>query len=564
MANYSQSTNTKAANVGIDYNPQRDFFWLIIQPWLWIPRTFYIISSLTLFLLKFLAFSSSSNSDTQRNLAKSLRMTIANLGPCFIKVGQALSTRPDLVKQEWLDELTKLQDSLPAFKHQIALKIIEKELGKPANIIFEYFPEHPIASASLGQVYKAKTKDDCWVAVKVQRPNLVFAIRRDLTIVKFLGQLTAPFLPLNLGFGLGDIIDEFGINLFKEIDYNQEADNAEKFANQFKNNRYIKVPDVKRILSTKKVLTTSWIEGTKLKNREVLIKNNIEPTSIIRTAVTSGIQQLLEFGYFHADPHPGNLFALNAISDDFGSLGYVDFGMMDSITDSDRITLTGAIVHLINNDYYLLAKDFQKLGFLSKTENIESIENVLKNVLGSVITKNVNDFNIKTITNKFSELMFDYPFRVPARFALIIRAVVSQEGLALKLDPQFKILRFAYPYIAKRLLTEQNEEMIALLMDIIFDSANNIRVERIESLLNVLEDDVTSNSNDLLSVARDSVKLLFSKKGYSIRQKILLSIIKNDKVEITEIKALIKLIQKKYNPNSIVKDIFEQFIPKLA
>jgi predicted unusual protein kinase regulating ubiquinone biosynthesis (AarF/ABC1/UbiB family) len=150
---------------------------------------------------------SSSDADVQRGLAHSILNTLTGLGPCFIKLGQALSTRPDLVRRDWLEELTRLQDDLPAFPHSIALSRIEKELGAPADQLFEEFPSAPIAAASLGQVYKARLEGQSWVAVKVQRPNLTFILRRDLVLIRALGVLTAPFLPLNLGFGLGSIIE---------------------------------------------------------------------------------------------------------------------------------------------------------------------------------------------------------------------------------------------------------------------------------------------------------------------------------------------------------------------
>ncbi|WP_269623601.1 ABC1 kinase family protein [Prochlorococcus marinus] len=537
------------------YDPQGDFIWLFFRPWIWIPRLIQIFSSIILFSIQLIVNSRNQDEKIQKSLAKNLLKTIIELGPCFIKLGQALSTRPDLVNKIWLDELTKLQDDLPAFNHIEAKKIFEKEIGKPTEEIFDFFPLKSVASASLGQVYKAKLNSNYWVAVKIQRPNLEFIIRRDLVLIRLLSIFASPFLPLNLGFGLDEIVDEFGLSLYKEIDYEQEAENAERFAEIFKNNKLIKVPIVEKIISSKKVITTSWIEGTKIQDREALLSKGINPTSIIRTAVISGIQQLLEFGYFHADPHPGNLFALQGEKNSEGKIGYVDFGMMDSINDNDRIILTGAIVHLVNQDFISLANDFKKLGFLSEREDINKLAPVLEEILGGVINKEVNSFNIKTITDKFSELMFDYPFRVPARFALIIRAVVSQEGLALKLDPEFKIIRFAYPYVAKRLLTEQNEEMVSILMDIIFDKENQIRVDRIEALLDVIEVNSSSGSTELIPVAKNGIKLLVSSKGVKIRKKFLMSLIKNDEFNATDVKQLGNVLLKKFMPEQIVNNL---------
>ena len=540
------------------YDFKRDLTWLILRPWILVPRFIQIVGAISLLLAR-LIFQGSSNEDkTQKKLAKFLLKTLIDLGPCFIKVGQALSTRPDLIRKDWLEELTNLQDNLPSFSHEKALEIIENELGKPANELFKEFPSKPIASASLGQVYKAKLFSNYWVAVKVQRPNLIFNIRRDIVIIKILGVLSAPILPLNLGFGLGEIIDEFGRSLFDEVDYKKEANNAENFSNLFHNNNSVTIPTVERHLSTTKVLTTSWIDGTKLKDRNELIQNNLNPSKLIRTGVISGIQQLLEFGYFHADPHPGNMFALEGHNGDLGNIAYVDFGMMDSISEADRLTLTGAIVHLINNDFNSVAKDFQKLGFLSKEQDLKPLEPVLKEVLGSAIGKDVASFNFKEITNKFSELMFDYPFRVPARFALIIRAVISQEGLAIRLDPDFKIIDLAYPYVAKRLLTSDTNEMINILLDVIFDHNGHIRVERIENLFDVLVQDSSTPAKELIPVAGAGLKLLTSSRGSLLRKNLLMSIIKNERIDTKDMKQLIKLVRKTFNPLKMAAGLKKQ------
>ncbi len=543
-----------------NYSPRKDFVWLILRPWIFIPRLLYILLTLIFLSLRILFQGNSKNKNVQRNLSKYLFDVITNLGPCFIKLGQALSTRPDLVRQDWLTELTNLQDNLPPFEHRIALKIIEDELGAPANVLFSDFPDEPIASASLGQVYKATINNNSYCAVKVQRPNLYFLIRRDIVILKILAIPLSPFLPLNIGVGIGEIIDEFGKALFEEIDYEKEANNALKFASLFKANPNIFIPKLLKEFSSKRVLTTSWIEGFKLRDREILEQNNLVPATFIKTCVISGLQQLFEHGYFHADPHPGNMFALKGSTSDFGNLAYVDFGMMDTITNSDRLTLIKAIVHLINEEYFLLAKDFQKLGFLSKDQKIEQLVEPLKEVLGGSFGAEVGNFNLKNVTDKFSKLMYDYPFRVPSRFALIIRAVVSQEGLALRLDPQFKILKIAYPYIAKKLLTDNSEEILEILMDILFDNKGNIQIEKVESLFNTLFVDSENINSDLIPVANAGLKLIISKKGSEVRRNLLLSLIKDDKLEFEDAKKLLNLIKDTFSPLNIAKSAIQNII----
>ena len=548
----------------MQYDSGRDFWWLLYRPWIAIPRLIQVLWTLSGLVIVLLLRGSSSDADVQRGLARRILNTLTGLGPCFIKLGQALSTRPDLVRRDWLEELTRLQDDLPAFPHSIALSRIEQELGAPADQLFEEFPSAPIAAASLGQVYKARLEGQSWVAVKVQRPNLTFILRRDLVLIRALGVLTAPFLPLNLGFGLGSIIDEFGRSLFEEIDYEQEADNAERFATLFVDNPAVYVPRVERMLSSTRVLTTTWIEGSKMRNSQELIDQRLEPAALIRTGVICGLQQLLEFGYFHADPHPGNLFALQGRSGDMGHVGYVDFGMMDSISDSDRLTLTGAVVHLINRDFEGLAEDFQHLGFLSPTANLSPIIPALEEVLGGSLGDSVGSFNFKAITDRFSELMFDYPFRVPARFALIIRAVVSQEGLALRLDPDFKIISVAYPYVARRLLAGDTREMREKLLDVIFDESGRLRLERLESLLEVVGQGAPSPGAELLPVAGAGLRLLFSRDGADLRKRLLLTLIRDDRLHTEDVRALAGLIGRTFGPGRIAGDFLQRLNPLVA
>ena len=562
LANNTQPKDSSEARMR--YAPGKDARWLLLRPWIYLPRVFQIIWALTGLVLSLLLRGRSKDSEVQRKLARTLLRTLTNLGPCFIKVGQALSTRPDLIRRDWLDELTKLQDDLPSFDHAIALQTIEEELGAPVEQLFEDFPNVPVAAASLGQVYKARLHGQHFVAVKVQRPNLAFILRRDMVLIRSLGVLGAPFLPLNLGFGLGEIIDEFGRSLFEEIDYYCEADNAERFSALFADNPAVTIPKVERLLSARRVLTTSWIHGTKMRDRQELKAQRLNPPALIRTGVISGLQQLLEYGYFHADPHPGNLFALSGQTGDLGHVAYVDFGMMDSISDSDRLTLTGAVVHLINKDFSALANDFQQLGFLAPNADLESIIPPLREVLGGSLGDSVGTFNFKAITDRFSELMYDYPFRVPARFALIIRAVVSQEGLALRLDPDFKIIAVAYPYVAKRLLAGDTKEMREKLLEVLFDSEGHLRLERLESLLEVVGSDAPTPGAELIPVAGAGLRLLLSKDGADLRRRMLLTLVRDDRLSTEDIRSLTSLIGRTFNPRRIAGRMLQQLNPLAA
>ena len=431
------------------YNPEAIARYFRYRPWLAWGRLLRILWSFAgfIFSLKWDDWQDQVE-ENQGKRATQLRTLLTNLGPTFIKVGQALSTRPDLIRKDFLAELIKLQDQLPPFDNDLAYQIIETELNRSIGEIFRELSPQPVAAASLGQVYRGRLLSGEEVAVKVQRPNLRPLLIKDLYLMRWVASWLAPWLPLNLGHDLTLIVDEFGTKLFEEIDYINEGRNAEKFAHNFRNDPQVKVPGIYWNYTSTHVLTLEWINGFKLTDTQNIQSVGLDPEAIIQVGVTTGLQQLLEHGFFHADPHPGNLFAMPD-----GRMAYIDFGMMDQLEETTKESLVDALVHLVNKDYADLAEDFVKLGFLTANTNIAPIVPALEAVLGNAIGKNVQDFNFKTITDEFSELMYEYPFRVPAKFALIIRSLVTQEGIALSLNPNFKIVEVGYPYIARRLLT---------------------------------------------------------------------------------------------------------------
>jgi predicted unusual protein kinase regulating ubiquinone biosynthesis (AarF/ABC1/UbiB family) len=474
--------------------------------------------------------------------ASELRQMLIHLGPTFIKVGQALSTRPDLIRKDYLEELIKLQDQLPPFDNALAFQIIEKELGIPASDAYLEISPQPVAAASLGQVYRAILHTGEEVAVKVQRPNLRQTLNLDLFLLRWASKSFAPLLPLNLGHDLTLIVDEFGIKLYEEIDYVHEGHNAEKFAANFLGDNTVKVPAIYWQYSSERVLTLEWIQGVKLTNAQDLEALGIDPQRIIKIGVTSGLRQLLEHGFFHADPHPGNLFATPD-----GRMAFIDFGMMDQLEESTKETLASSVVQLINQDYNSLAEDFVRLGFLTGDVDIKPIIPALERVLGNAIGQSVGDFNFKTITDDFSELMFEYPFRVPAKFALIIRSLVTQEGLALSLDPNFKIVEVAYPFVARRLLTGESAELRRRLLDILFKDGK-LQWHRLENMLAIARSD---ESFDLLPTARLGFQYLLSEEGRYLRRQLLLAMTEDDRLHTAEVQRLWELIKDDLQPRNL-------------
>ncbi len=466
--------------------------------------------------------------------ATQVRDALTNLGPTFIKVGQALSTRPDLIRQAYLNELITLQDQLPAFSNEIAFQTLEEDLDLTASEIFAELTPDPIAAASLAQVYRARLFSGEEVALKIQRPNLIPTLTLDLFLIRLGAGLLSPYLPLNLGHDLQLVVDEFGTKLFEEIDYENEGRNAEQFAENFRQTPTVKVPRIFWRYTSRRVLTLEWINGYKLTEMDRLDDAGIDPRAIVEIGVTSGLQQLLEFGFFHADPHPGNLFATAN-----NEMAYIDFGMMDQLDESMKETLVDALVHLVNKDYTDLALDFVQLGFLAPGTDITPIVPALEDVLGDMLGKKVGEFNIKTVTDRFSELMFDYPFRVPAKFALIIRSVVTQEGLALSIDPNFKIVDIGYPYIAQRLLTGESPQLRRRLLDILFKDGK-FQWDRLENLLQIARVD---DNFDLLPTARLGLQYLLSEEGRYLREQLLIALTEDDRLQMEPVQRLWDLVK---------------------
>lgn len=509
------------------------------RPWLAISRIFKIIYFALSFGLAFSWDVLTGNTLSQPRLAEQLRRIITALGPTYIKVGQALSTRPDLVRVDFLEELTKLQDQLPPFSSIQAYKIIESELGKPVSTIYRTISQEPVAAASLGQVYKATLYTGEEVAVKVQRPHLVPTLTLDLYIMRWIASWVGPLLPLNLGNSLVAIIDEFGLKLFEEIDYVHEATNAERFASYFQNDPDVKIPSIYRQFSTHRVLTLEWINGIKLTEIEQIKTAGLNTANLVRIGVMSGLRQLLEFGFFHADPHPGNLFATYD-----GKMAYIDFGMMDQLDLQTKEQLVDSVVHLLNKDYDELGQDYVRLGFLQPDIEMKPIVNALESVLGDIMSEKVKDFNFKVVTDRFSKVMFDYPFCLPAKFALIIRSVITQEGVALSLDPEFQIVQVAYPYVARRLLTDESEGLRQRLVGILF-KGDEFQWSRLENLLAIAKSD---GDFDIIPTASMGFKFLTSKDGEYIRRRILLALTEDNRLHTEEVMRIWQMLRPDLEP----------------
>ncbi|MGI0482364.1 ABC1 kinase family protein [Geminocystis sp. CENA526] len=453
-------------------------------------------------------WGNSAKNESKR--AVKLKQVLTKLGPAYIKIGQALSTRPDLVSPAYLQELTTLQDQLPPFPNDIAYQFITEELGATPDQVYAEISENPIAAASLGQVYRGRLKTGEEVAIKVQRPDLVRRITLDIYIMRSI----AGWVKENVKRVRSDLVaitDELAERIFEEMNYLQEGKNANKFKELYGHIEEIYVPKIYWEYTGRRVLTMEWINGTKLTDIAEIQAQGIEATQLVEVGVQCSLRQLLEHGFFHADPHPGNLLAMPD-----GRLAYLDFGMMSTILPYQRYGLIEAIVHLVNRDFEALAQDYVKLDFLTPDTDLKPIIPALANVFNNALGASVAELNFKKITDEMSAMMYEFPFRVPAYYALIIRSMVTLEGIAINIDPNFKVLSKAYPYVAKRLLTDQSQELRNSLKDLLFKDGS-FRWNRLENLLRNAKD---SPDYDFDRVINQGVDYLFSERGEFIRDRL--------------------------------------------
>jgi len=441
-----------------------------------------------------------TGSNIVKTRSRELREMLVDLGPCYIKVGQALANRPDIVRDDYMSELTELQDSVPAFPTSEAMDILRQDLGKELDEIFSELSALPVAAASLGQVYRGKLRATGHeVAVKVQRPGLEENLSIDMYIFRQLAQLVNDWAQRNLGCNITLVVDEFGAKLWEESNYRIEAINAQNFAKNFADDPTVKIPQVYPEHTSRRVITMEWIQGVKSTDLDGLRRAGVNVDAFIRNGVQAALRQLLEFGLFHGDPHAGNIFAMND-----GRIAYVDFGNVAFISAQQRDVLVRAITHVSNSDYEEIANDFVRLGFLRPGTDVSEIVPAMALIWADSMGKSISDFNFRTVTARFSKLVYQFPIRIPERFSLVIRALLMQEGICLCLNPDFSIIEVALPYASKRLLSDPDPSMRRELLNVVFrDEGDGRPVFQWERLKNLVA--MAKQARDGTSISLDEV-----------------------------------------------------------
>lgn len=456
------------------YDPVAAEKLLYREPTRWVYRNAQIFLPLAGFVLS-VAMDVSMGHEEKRRKKRAAELTrvLSSLGPAIIKAGQALSSRPDLLPAEYLEELQRLQDQVPPFKTSDALGIVEKSLGLEFEQVYELLSDEPIAAASIGQVYRAKLRSSGEiVALKVQRPGCEEIIALDLFILRWWARQVRDVLAVLFGRDLDfvSVIDDFGEIIYREIDYVAEAENAVKFAELY-DFELVKVPKIYPELTSNDVLTMEWIDGSRL------VEGPDQPALLVDTLVQCSLRQMLDSGFFHADPHAGNLLATPD-----GKLCYLDFGMMSYLEESQRLSIIEAVVHLVNRDFEALAKLYVRMGFIADDVDTRPIVDGLAAALPDVLDASVKELNVGAVVSRLGDVMYTFPFRLPPFYVAIIRCLGVLEGVAIQVDPDFQIISDAYPYIASRLLTDQSPELRNALSGLLFKD-DQPQWQRFEALL---------------------------------------------------------------------------------
>lgn len=420
----------------------------------------WLVHQLTALARRFVLGSNTNREQNQEKQAVWLKEKLIELGPTFIKIGQSMGTRADLLPLPFVKELGTLVDSVPPFPNEIAFARIEHELGCKINEMYAEFELEPVAAASLGQVYRARLHSGEEVAVKVQRPNLDATIKGDLVILKKVAKFAERFPQLNENADWAGMLREFDVTVHEEMDYAAEGQNAERFRINFKSWSDIHVPTIYWNATTSKVMTMEFIHGSKVTDVDALVSRNVSPEKVNRMLIKTYLKQLLEDGFFHADPHPGNLLVMPD-----GRIAFFDFGMVGRISPELQSKMIDAFFHVVSKDAGGIAEDLIALDFLKPGTNQNVVKPVVEKMFEFHLNRKLKDVNFKELTYDLADVMYDYPFRLPSNFTYIMRALMTLEGIGIITDPEFNFFETAKPYAKEFMLRREGNDFRKAFVD---------------------------------------------------------------------------------------------------
>ena len=454
--------------------------------------------------------------ERQRRQATWLLGRIVWLGPAFVKLGQSLATRPDLLPLTYIQVLSQLYDQLPPFADEVAFAVVEEELGWRPETLFRNFEREPFAAASLGQVYRAVTFGNQVVAVKIQRPGLQRAISLDLALLRRLAALVERRTGLAAGRPWTSLLDEFGAKLFEELDYIHEAHLTERFRAHVAELPGIDAPGVHWELTSRHVLTTDFVSGIRLTDRDTLVKAGVDIPALLSRGVRANLKQLFEDGFFHADPHPGNLL----VRPEDGTLVFLDFGMMGIIGPDQKERIVEILVDVINRRPDKLRENLIALGCLRPDSRWDELLPLADRVFRAILGDQERTHTFQEVTSAFAPLIYEYDFRIPLDFAYIARALLMLEGISRQLDPDFDIFAVSAPYAARMMLTSPSPSLRRRLMEELVTPDGRLDYARLGQIARLAARDggFAAEAGGLLSPAID---LLLSPEGDSLRSALI-------------------------------------------
>jgi len=393
--------------------------------------------------------------ETPYGRAEHWRMALGELGATFIKLGQMLSMRSDLLPPDYIAELSKLQDAAPQVPFDRICEIVCQELGQPPETIFSEFSPQPLAAASIGQVHAGILKDGRHVVVKVQRPGVREQVEQDLEILFGLAEWSKTHTALGRTYDLSALVDEFAFTLRNELDYRREGQNADRFRRNFADDPGIQVPHVYWEYTTERVLTLERVSGVNIANVAALDEAGIDRRTVAENAVRVMLKEVFEFGFFHADPHPGNFF----VQPD-ASIALIDFGMAGHVNHQLQNTLLEVGLAVVRQDAERLSDAFFTLGVAQGNVNRAALQRDLDHFLSQYAGRSIQELAATQVTSEVLNIAFRYRLQLPGALVMLLRLIAMSEALGARLAPDFRLFEFAEPYLKQIWFHQRSPEAV--------------------------------------------------------------------------------------------------------
>ncbi|AOW20680.1 ABC1 kinase family protein [Urechidicola croceus] len=417
-----------------------------------------------------------------------IRMVLEELGPTYVKLGQIFSNREDILPKELIIELEKLQDQVPFLENFDVKRVIKEELNINIEDYFLSISDKPLAAASLAQVHKAQLINQEHVVLKIQRPNIKETIESDIIVMKQIARSLDKHSVKMKSFQPMRIVESFERSIREELNFVEEINNIERFTNNFINNKNIYIPKVYKELSNKNIICIEYIDGIKISNIEALNSLGIDKKKLATIGVGLYLEQVLEHGFFHADPHPGNLYFLPHL----GKICFIDFGMMGQITSVNRDLLEDLLLYFMQKDVKKIIAIVEKIAIKTEISDRKKLEYEIGELIESTSNVSIENIKLNTILNQFKNILFNNNVILPHYLYMLIRAIIIIEGVGLKLDPKFNVTINLKPYLNKIMAKRLSPKRILKKGFEKFQEANNL-LEGLPKNMNTIIDKIKND-----------------------------------------------------------------------